>query len=81
MTLAGFLSFWTGLYFVAPGLDTETLVGTAVVLHICHAVVCRVVAGNNGYPRNVWTAVGFVGGLWAVTLLLLLPRRQSAPRP
>ena len=37
-------------------------------------------AHNNGYPKNVWTALGFIGGIWAVAVLILLPRRApTAP--
>jgi len=79
MTLATAVGFWTGLALVAPGLDLPTLLGTAVVLHCCHAVMCRLFAYNNGYPRNVWTLLGLVAGVWAVALLVLLPRRDGAP--
>ncbi len=79
MTFAAFLSFWSGLRFVAPDLDLGTLVGTTAVLHVCHAIMCRLFAHNNGYPKNVWTTLGLVGGVWAVTLLILMPRRPGVP--
>jgi hypothetical protein len=37
--------------------------------------MCRLFASNNGYPKNLWTALGLVGGLWAVAVLIVLPRR------
>jgi hypothetical protein len=79
MTLATFIGYWTGLAFVAPQLDLPTLVGTALALHVCHAIMCRLFAVNNGYPRTTWTVLGLIGGLWAVGLLILLPRRAGAP--
>jgi hypothetical protein len=79
MTPATFLSYWTGLAFVAPGLPWPTLVGTALAMHICDAIMCRLFAHNNGYPKTAWTVLGFIGGLWAVAILLLLPRRSAAP--
>lgn len=75
MTFATFLSYWSGLAFVRPELDVPTLVGTALIAHTCDAAMCRLFAHNNGYPKTTWTALGFVGGLWAVAILILLPRR------
>jgi hypothetical protein len=40
--------------------------------------MCRLFAVNNGYPKNLWTGLGLVGGVWAVALLILLPRRSNA---
>jgi hypothetical protein len=75
MTFATVLAYWSGLAFVAPDLPPQALVGTAVVLHLCDAVLCRLLARNGGRPRNAWTVIGFVGGISAVALLLVLPRR------
>jgi hypothetical protein len=79
VSFATFLFYWTGLAFVSPPLPLGTLIGTAIGMHICDAIMCRVFAVNNGYPRNAWTVIGFVGGVWAVAVLILLPRRQGAP--
>ncbi len=79
MTATTFLSYWTGLAFVAPELPGPTLAGTALALHICDAIMCRLFARNNGHPIAAWTVLGFIGGLWAVVVLLLLPRRGAAP--
>ena len=79
MTLATALAYLTGLRFVAPDLELPALLGTALALHLCDAIMCRLFAHNNGYPKNLWTALGFVAGLWAVAVLILLPRRAGAP--
>ncbi|HEV7731810.1 MAG TPA: hypothetical protein VGR62_06595 [Candidatus Binatia bacterium] len=80
MTLETVLGYWTALAFVAPPMPLPTLLGTALGLHICDAIMCRLVAHNNGYPKNLWTLLGFIGGIWAVAVLILLPRRDgSAP--
>ncbi len=81
MTLVTAVGVWSGLAFVAPDLDLPTLIGTALVLHCCHAVMCRLFAYNNGYPRNLWTVLGLVAGVWAVALLVCLPRRRGAAPP
>jgi hypothetical protein len=78
MTFATALAYWSGLAFVAPDLPPGAVVGTALVLHICDAVLCRLLARNGGRPRNLWTVIGFFGGIVAVSLLLLLPRRAPA---
>jgi hypothetical protein len=81
MTLATLLGYLTGLAFVAPDLELHVLLGTALALHVCDAIMCRLFAHNNGYPKNLWTLLGFIAGLWAVAVLILLPRRAAAPRP
>ena len=63
---------------MAPDLPPPTLLGTALGLHICDAIMCRLFAHNNGYPKNLWTVLGLIGGLWAVAVLILLPRRDGA---
>jgi hypothetical protein len=80
VTLATFLSYWSGLAFVRPELGLRELVGTTLILHTCDAAMCRLFARNNGYPKNAWTALGLVGGIWAVAVLILLPRRPAPDR-
>jgi hypothetical protein len=73
--LTTMLPYLSGLAFVAPNLDAAARVGTSIAILICHAIMCRLFASNNGYPKNLWTALGLVGGLWAVAVLIVLPRR------
>lgn len=80
MSLETALAWWTGLAFVAPPMPLGTLVGTAIGLHVCDAIMCRLFAVNGGRPRNLWTVIGFVGGIWAVAVLILLPRRDGTTR-
>ena len=72
------LGNWTGLRLLSAHMDAETLVCTALVVHTCDAIMCRLFAHNNRYPKNLWTGIGFVFGIWAVAVLILLPRRRSA---
>ena len=69
------LGYFTGLRVIAPDLDHVTLLRTVLLVHVCDSVMCRLFAHNNGYPKNLWTVLGFVFGVWAVALLILLPRR------
>lgn len=77
MSLTTLLGWWTGLAFVAPPMPLPTLLGTMLVLHVCDAFMCRVIAGNNGRPSRPWFLIGLVGGVWAVAVLLLLPSRAA----
>ena len=71
------LGYFTGLHLLAPQLDPMTLVRTALVVHICDSIMCRLFAYNNGYPKNLWTVLGFVFGIWAIAVLIVLPRRKK----
>jgi hypothetical protein len=73
------LGYATGLRLVAPDMDPVTLIRTLIVIHLCNAVMCRLLAHNNGYSKPFWTVAGFVFGIWAVATLILLPRR-TPPR-
>ncbi len=75
MTWDVVLGYATGLRWITPELDGATLLRTALVVHICDAILCRLFAHNNGYGKNLWTAIGFVFGLWAVAVMLVLPKR------
>ena len=73
------LGYLTGLRWINPQLDSATLLRTALVVHTADAVLCRLFAHNNGYSKNLWTVLGFLFGMWAVAVVLLLPKRASAP--
>jgi hypothetical protein len=70
------LGYFTALRFLSPHIEPATLVYTALVVHTCDSIMCRLFAHNNGYPKNVWTVLGFVFGIWAVAVLIVLPRRS-----
>ena len=81
MSLAGTVGVLSGLSLVAPDLPVPALLGTALGLHVCDAILCRLFAHNNGYPKGVWTLLGLIAGVWAVAILILLPRRDAGPSP
>lgn len=74
--LKSLLGMLSGLVFLRSDLPLETLVPTMFVVNVCDAVMCRLFASNNGYPKNLWTAIGFVGGIWAVAALIVMPKRE-----
>lgn len=69
------LGYVSGLRWIQPEMEPETLLRTTFVIHVCDAVMCRLFAVNNGYPRNLWTFLGFIFGLWGVAVMILLPNR------
>lgn len=74
-----FLSYFSGLHLFNPNMDPDTLLRTVLVVHTCDAVMCRLFAYNNGYPRNLWTVLGFIFGIWAVAIAIVLPNRNPPP--
>ena len=73
------LGYFTGLRLLSTHMEPAVLVRTVLVVHLCDAVMCRLFAHNNGYPKKLWTVLGFVFGIWAVAVLILLPRRSREP--
>ena len=73
------LGYFTGLRLLNPALTGETLLRTVLVVHTCDAAMCRLFAHNNGHPKNLWTALGFLFGIWALAVLIVLPKRQRKP--
>jgi ABC-type transport system involved in cytochrome c biogenesis permease subunit len=73
-TLLGYLS---GLAFLQSDIPFSTLVATMLVVNTCDAIMCRLFAHNNGYPKNLWTVIGFVFGIWAVAALIVMPKREK----
>ena len=75
MEVAEALSSFYGLRWVSADLDPWTIVRTLLLINTCDAVMCRLFAHNNGYNKNAWTGLGFVFGIWAVAVLIVLPKR------
>ena len=69
--------YFTGLRLFNPDLTGELLLRTALVVHICDAVMCRLLAHNNGHAKNWWTVVGFIFGIWALAVIMVLPSRKT----
>ncbi|MGE0823264.1 MAG: hypothetical protein AB7G75_24605 [Candidatus Binatia bacterium] len=70
------LGYVTGLRLFMGDLSFSTLVGTTIFVHLLDAVICRLFAHNNEYPKGLWTLLGFVFGIWAIFALLFVPKRQ-----
>jgi len=77
VSFATFVGYFTGLRLLGDTLSFPTLLGTALLVHLLDGIMCRLFAHNNGYPKNLWTLLGFVFGIWAMATLVLLPRRPK----
>jgi hypothetical protein len=78
VSFEGFLGYFTGLHLLAPDMRLDTLLRTTLIVHTCDAIMCRLFAHNNGHRKDLWTVLGFFFGIWAVAILLVLPRRAAA---
>jgi hypothetical protein len=69
------VGYFTGLRVLGGNLSFSTLLGTALVVHLLDGIMCRLFAHNNGHPKNLWTVLGFIFGIWAMATLVLLPKK------
>ncbi len=72
-TLLGYFSL---LSFIVPDLEGTVLVRTVLIVHICDAVLCHLIAGHSGRDKGRWTVGGLLLGIWALGVLLFLPKWQ-----
>jgi len=76
-----FLGVLSGLRLLRAEIPLPTLVATMIVVNICDAVMCRLFAHNNGYPKNLWAVIGLVFGIWGVAALIVMPKREKRTEP
>jgi hypothetical protein len=76
-----FLGVLSGLRLLRAEIPLPTLVATMIIVNICDAVMCRLFAHNNGYPKNLWTVIGLVFGIWGVAALIVMPKREKRSEP
>ncbi len=75
MSFEVLVGYFTGLRVLGGNLSFSTLLGTALVVHLLDGIMCRLFAHNNGHPKNLWTVLGFIFGIWAMATLVLLPKK------
>jgi hypothetical protein len=79
VSLEVFLGYFTGLWMLSDNLSLPVLIGTSLLVHTLDSIMCRLFARNNGYPKNLWTVLGFFFGIWAIATLIFLPKRKQEP--
>ena len=67
----------TGLLFIKSEMEPATLVRTAALVHFLDAILCRVIAGQSGRQKFLWTSAGLLFGIWALGTLFLLPAKKT----
>jgi hypothetical protein len=72
------LGYVTGLLVVRPDLEAESLWPTAALVHSIDAILCGVIAKHSRRKVVGWSLGGLVFGIWALTILFLLPVRNIA---
>ncbi len=73
-SIVGYLS---GLNFIKPDMEPSSLLRTACLIHLVDAILCRLIAGQSGRNKNIWTAAGLTMGIWALGVLFLLPGKKK----
>lgn len=76
MDVGVILGYLTGLRLLADNLPFSILLSTAAFIHLIDGIMCRLIARNNGYAKNLWAVLGFIFGVWALLFLFLVPRRK-----
>jgi hypothetical protein len=74
------LGYFTGLRWLSSHIEPSVLVRTVVLIHVCDSVMCWLFAHNSGYSKKLWAVLGFLLGIWAVALLIILPPRHRPNR-
>jgi hypothetical protein len=72
------VGYLTGLLLVKPDMAPNTMLHTAALVHVLDAILCRVIAGQSGRDKNLWTTAGLIFGIWALGTLFLLPGKKQA---
>jgi hypothetical protein len=69
--------YFSGLLFIKSEMEPATLVRTAALVHFLDAILCRVIAGQSGRQKFLWTVAGLLFGIWALGTFFLLPAKKT----
>ena len=75
--IAMLLGSLSGLWFVAPELEPSAEIATSIAMLITYAIICRVVASQQGRDANRWGLAGLLGGVVTTAVLLALTPRTE----
>jgi hypothetical protein len=70
------IGYFSGLLFIKPEMDPDSIWRTAALVHLLDAILCWVIANYSGRNKTMWTIAGAVGGIWALGTLFLLPDKK-----
>ena len=72
------LGYFSGLLLIKPEMDPTSLWRTAALVHTLDAILCGVVAKYSHRSKFIWSAAGFILGIWALSALFLLPAKNPS---
>jgi hypothetical protein len=70
------IGYFSGLLFIKPEMDPDSIWRTAALVHLLDAILCWVIANYSGRNKTIWTIAGAVCGIWALGTLFLLPDKK-----
>jgi hypothetical protein len=70
------IGYFSGLLFIKPKMDPDSIWRTAALVHLLDAILCWVIANYSGRNKTIWTIAGAVCGIWALGALFLLPDKK-----
>jgi hypothetical protein len=76
MDFSQLIGYFSGLLFIKPEMDPDSIWRTAALVHLLDAILCWVIANYSGRNKTIWTIAGAVCGIWALGTLFLLPDKK-----
>lgn len=72
MDFTQLIGYFSGLLFIKPDMDAETLWRTVALIHSLEAILCQVIAAHTGRNKWLWSLAGLLFGYLALGALFLL---------
>ncbi|HLX36361.1 MAG TPA: hypothetical protein VKR29_01120 [Candidatus Binataceae bacterium] len=82
-TVATIIAYASGFALMRYHASAANLLATSLAVDASLAPLTAIVAARRGRPTMLWAAVGFLFGLWAFMVVLLIGKpkpRELAPR-
>lgn len=76
-TLATILAYASGFALMRPHESAPILIGTSLAVDASLAPLTAIVASRRGRSAKPWAIIGFLFGLWAFIVILLIGRPKA----
>jgi hypothetical protein len=80
-TIAVIVAYASGFALMGYHQSTPNLLATSLAVDASLAPLTAIVAMRRGRPLWFWAAIGFLFGLWAFILVLLIGRPRETAEP
>jgi hypothetical protein len=77
-TIATIVAYASGFALMGYHESAATLLATSLAVDASLAPLTAIVAMKRGRPLILWALIGFVFGLWAFILVLIVGKREDA---